>query len=268
MEISAHQKSVDLGKRIAPTLFTKKHSLDPRTKRLAEDIFPINFGRSLVLAEFISQISSTFELGSKLKVAVLGGSALEPEIIALERLGFTVELRIFGIEKDSENLNLNVYSEEKFDSDFDLILCSQVWEHIWCHVNAFKNILRIIPGESLLWLACPTSNRAHASPDYFCAGFTQTYFINNLNRIGFTVVASGQLGTARNYRATHTMPIWLTVKSHKFPILHTFPEYKIATRIALVARYFLRNFELFFFSPKITSDDAFATETWVFARKV
>ena len=164
---------------------------------------------------------------------------------------------------------MNQIFEEKLDVNFDLILCSQVWEHVWCHENAFRNILKFMKSGSHVWLACPASNRAHAGPDYqyFSAGFTRTYLTKNVARLGLKVLASGQLGSARFYRATHTMPIWLTVKSHKIPILHSFREYEIGTRIAMITRYFLRNLELFLFSSKITSNDAFATESWIFAKK-
>jgi hypothetical protein len=199
-------------------------------------------------------------------VAIIGGSVNEPEILALERLGFSTDVRVFGID-ENEYLDLNQNSEEKFNFNFDLILCSQVLEHIWCHENAFRNIFHIMPAGCHVWLACPTSNRAHASPDYFSAGFTRTYLVKNLEYLGLSVIASGQLGTARCYRATHTMPVWLTVKSHMIPILHPFSGYKKGTRIALVVRYFFRNLELFLFSNKIISNDAFSTESWVFARK-
>jgi len=217
----------------------------------------------------MSQVSVNFESGAKLKVAILGGIAEEPEILALEQLGFLPEVTIFGIDEENEYLDMNQIIEVKSNLDFDLILCSQVWEHIWCHENAFRNILNIMPSGSHVLLACPTSNRAHAGPDYFyfSAGFTRTYLVKNLEHFGLSVLASGQLGTARFYRATHTMPVWLTVNSHMIPILNTFRGYEKGTRIAFVVRYFLRNLELFMFSKKITSDDAFATESWVFAKK-
>ena len=255
--------------RIAPTWFLTPYSLDPNMKWIANRIHPVNFARACVLSEFMSQISMTFEFGSNLKVAILGGGPDEPEILALERLGFSLDVTIFGIDENNEYLDMNKIFEEKFNLDFDLILCSQVWEHIWCHENAFRNILHVMPSGSHVWLACPTSNRAHAGPNffYFSAGFTRNYLVNNLEYIGLSVIASGQLGTARFYRATHTMPVWLTVKSHMLPILNSFPAYKKGTRIALVVRYFFRNLELFLFSTKITSDDAYATESWVFAKK-
>ena len=242
------------------------YPLDPNLKKLANRINPGNFGRACVLTEFMSQILMNFEFGSKLNVAVIGGGVNEAEILALERLGFSTDVRVFGID-GNEYLDLNQIFEEEFNFNLDLVLCSQVWEHVWCHENAFRNIFQIMPTGSHVWLACPTSNRAHASPDYFSAGFTRTYLVNNLESLGLSVIASGQLGTARCYRATHTMPVWLTVKSHMIPILHPFSGYKKGTRIALIVRYFFRNLELFLFSNKITSDDAFSTESWIFAKK-
>jgi hypothetical protein len=235
--------------------------------KIAKESCPRYFGRTLVLTEFMENIMSSFDAGSTLKVAVLGGSAVEPELVALDKLGFKVDFTIFGIEENCEFLDLNQELLKKDASNFDLYLCSQVWEHIWNHGIAFRNIQDLMTSGSFLWLAAPASNRAHASPDYFCAGFTASYFVNNLNQCGLSVLSSGQLGTPRTYRATHTMPVWPTTKSHSFPFLYAFDGYKIGTRIALTLRYFVRNLELYLFSSRITSEDAFATESWVFARK-
>lgn len=267
MLVKVPKKAREVGMRIAPRWFIKSASLDKSCMKIAMRISHQNFGRALVLCQFISLVSKKFAYGSTLKVAVVGGLASEPEIIALKQLGFRVESKIFGIEKSSEYLDLNQQMEKFSDTGFHLVLCSQVWEHLWCHANAFVNITRLMSVDSYLWLACPASNRAHASPDYFSAGFTSDYLNFNLAYLGLSVLNSGQLGSARNYRATHTMPIWLSVKSHRLPILNSFPGYNFFNRIALILRYFFRNLELFLFSPKITSDVAFATESWVFAQK-
>jgi hypothetical protein len=257
----------EVGRRVAPRLYVKTKFTDPKVFKFASEVCPRYFGRALVLTEFIPLVLETFNRETKVRVAVLGGSVNEPEVIALENLGFKTEVKVFGIEKTSNYLDLNVISKSFIDYEFDLILCSQVWEHIWCHGNAFSNVYNLMGDGCFLWLAAPTSNRAHGSPDYFSAGFTDRYFVNNLENIGLSVLASGQLGTARNYRATHTMPIWPTSRSHTMPILYTFEGFGRISRLLSIARYFLRNLELLMFSSKITSDVMYATESWVFAKK-
>ena len=256
-----------VAKLLTPGLVATPRELDTFSKKMAFEIYPKNFGRAMVLADFIEQISGIFEPTSKIRVAVIGGYLDEPELLALEKLQYSTEVTIFGIESDMNYLNMNEISEIAHGGRFDLILCSQVWEHIWNHGNAFKNLLSIMHSGSYLWLASPTSNRAHASPDYFSAGFTASYLSKNLEYLGLKVISSGQLGTARNYRATHTMPEWLTVNSHRLPLLNTFRGNKLIKRIVLTSRYFLRSVELQLFSGKITAEDSFATESWILAQK-
>jgi hypothetical protein len=254
-------------RRLAPTLYLESKSLDPKAMILAKRLCPNNYGRSLVLSEFIANISSTFSRTSKLNVAVIGGSSTEPEILVLAEMGFIFESTMFGIEENTQYLDLNQPPQNYSFADFDLVLCSQVWEHIWHHGNAFENIKNLMSSGSYLWLAAPASNRAHSSPDYFCAGFTSSYFSNNLKFIGFSVLATGQLGSVRNYRATHSLPIWLSVRSHNQPLLNTFSGSNILARFVITLRYLLRNIELYFFSRRVSDDISFATESWVFAKK-
>ncbi len=252
---------------LTPGLVGKTYELNPISKKMAFSLYPRNFGRAVVLTEFISMIQKSFESMPNLKVAVVGGYRNEPEVVALELLGFKVDLTILGIEVDMLQLNLNEVPNNKLDDEFDLVLCSQVWEHVWNHQNAFLNLLSLMRSGTYLWIACPASNRAHGSPDYFSAGFTSDYFKNNLQSLGLSIIAGGQVGSARNHRATHTLPVWLSVQEHRFPILNTFVNFKLYQRGFLVFRYLFRNLELQMFSGKLTSEIRFATESWVLAQK-
>ena len=236
---------------------------------MAFRVCPENFARALVVAEFLTVFSKKFPPSTKITVAVVGGSKDEPEVRALKALGVTVETRLFGIEKGMTFHDLNESHEDAGNSRefFDLVLCSQVWEHLWDHAAAFKNLQRLMSSQTCLWLACPASNRAHGSPSYFAAGFTAEYLCNNLARSGMSIVSSGQLGSSRNYRALHTMPTWLSVKGHEFPPLWAFSGQVPARKILLTIRFFARTLELLLFSPRVTDDMQCATESWACAQK-
>jgi SAM-dependent methyltransferase len=257
-----------LGRFLAPGLVSQTYKLHPASKKLAFDLYPRNFGRAVVLTEFITIFQERFGNISYVKVAVVGGYENEPEVLALKQLGISVDLTILGIDRDMLQLDLNEVSLNNLDVEFDLILCSQVWEHVWNHQNAFLNLLSLMQSGTYLWIACPTSNRAHGSPEYFSAGFTSDYFENNLKALGLSIVSAGQVGTARNYRATHTLPSWLSVKEHRFPILNSFADFKLYQRGFLFFRYLFRNLELQIFSGKLTSETRLATESWVLAQKI
>jgi SAM-dependent methyltransferase len=251
-----------------PSFDCEIKSFDIQVLNTAYGLCPENFGRALILTEFLTQVNIYFSPRSHLKVAIVGGYRTEPEIRALEYLGFSLDLHIFGIEENMMALDLNESSNSSLtsQSDFDLILCSQVWEHIWNHNVAFANVSSLMKSGTYLWIAAPSSNRPHGSPHYFSAGFTSDYFANNLSRLGLLVKSHGHLGTRRNYLATHTLPTWLSVKVHRFPPLAAFSEHRSLPRMFLSFRYIVKTFGLLFASKKITDNRKFATESWALAK--
>ena len=244
-------------------LFNRKY------KKLAFNLYPENFGRALVITMFMTEFSKLLAPKTKITVAVVGGYQLEPEIQALELLGIETDITVFGIDDNTTYLNLNeaTDSQVSLHEDFDLVLCSQVWEHIWNHEVGQMNLMKLTKKGGYLWLACPTSNRPHSSPSYYCAGFTAEYLVNNLSRIGWTVYSSGQLGTPRNYRATHNMPAWLSVSGHRFPPIYAFSQRSLFHRIMYSLRYLLTTVSLLFSSTRISDDINCATETWILAKR-
>jgi SAM-dependent methyltransferase len=250
--------------------YLKKFETESRF--LAQAIYPENFARSLVIEEFIEFFKKTDLLNfSQLNVAVLGGSRNEPEIKVLRHMKIDVNLTLFGIDSDVEFLDLNIENPRFKHSDFDLILCSQVFEHIWNHQVALDNLKKLMNEKTYLWISCPSSNRPHGLSFYFAAGFTESFLVNNINNQELQVLASGTLGTRRIYRAIHTMPLWLSVRGHKFPPIwafesHPYDKENDFYRLIFSLRYLLRSFELMLFSGKITSDIRCASESWVCAR--
>jgi len=112
-------------------------------------------------------------------------------------------------EAADEYLDLNVRSER--EAHYDLVLCSQVLEHVWDHEATFSNLTaRVRPG-GLLWMACPAPNREHASPEYYAAGFSPAYLRQNLKKVGFDVHDAGQIGSERLYFMTHAIGAWQSV---------------------------------------------------------
>ena len=252
-----------------PSYGCERVIFDDKARNIAKKLCPENFGRALVLSKFIVSVTEIFPIASSIRVAVVGGYRTEPEIRALQHLGFEVQVEVFGIEDNMIPFDLNIAWPHTLKSteNFDLILCSQVWEHIWNHKVALDHLMSIMNQGSYLWIASPASNRAHGSPFYFSAGFTAEYFTNNLLRAGLEINSFGQIGTRRNYLATHTLPTWLSVNGHKFPPFSAFSEYQPMNRTLYSIRYLLITISLLFASNKVTADNKYSTESWVMARK-
>ena len=256
--------------RAFPYMIYPKKTLQPAALKLAFTICPQNFGRALVLAEFINWSNATFSPERQIRIAIVGGYKDEPEIKALEILGFPISFQIFGIEQDMTQFDLNSVTNPnmKLDNNFDLVLCSQVWEHLWNHHAAFINLRGLMSNDTYLWLAMPHSNRAHGSPHFFSAGFTSQYIAENLRNLGMTVLSYGDLGTLRNYRATHMMPVWLSVKGHRYPIFFAFSTKGRLVRWLFSIKHIFQAIYLTSLSGKITENPATSTESWCLARGI
>lgn len=159
------------------------------------------------------------------KVAVVGGSEREPELAHISNIP-GVQISFLGVEKmpqdKSDFFFLDLNERTNAYLEFDLILCSQVIEHIWNHSQAFENFYNILIPGGLIWIGCPASNIAHGSPDYFSAGFTPDYLSENLKSKNFEILHSQSLGSKRYYFLTHALQIWGSEKMHRFPVFLVF----------------------------------------------
>ncbi len=205
-----------------------------------------------IFGNLISQVSESLD-----SIALVGGHIFEPELEVLKYK----DLTHYGVEFDSrvktELFDLNI--SQIVDKNYDLVLCSQVLEHVYDVKQAIENLAKLVRQGGFLWIACPASNYAHGSPEYFSAGYTPELITNLLPLGDFEVIFAEKYGSERMYFYTHTLQRWPTQREYKFPLRFKF------------SRYFFRDFFwriiALFKSPKFDSELHHATETVVFARK-
>lgn len=227
-----------------------------------------NYSREILVIQFLEQVLPELDnREEQLSIAVVGGDLTEPELLALQKLGFDIKVTIFGVEMSRNSyLDLNTPIRKK-QMNFDIVICSQVLEHVWDLDSAFKNFNLLLRPNSLLWISSPASNRFHGSPEYFFAGFSEDLLRKMALKFDFTDVRTGSFGTHRNYLATHSLDIWLSPRGHLFPILFAFDSRTPLIRLILTLRYFARLIYLSFLSGKLSSNPRYASESWMIARK-
>lgn len=224
----------------------------------------VSHAREVLLCLFVEELTK-LNLTRVTKVAVIGGSGDEPEISLLRQLLPVFELYILGVDNLADTFfDLNT-TNPSHSEKYDLILCSQVLEHIWAHENAFVQFQKLLATDGHLWISCPASNRPHGSPDYFSAGFTSSFLVNHAEQVNLTVRGSGTFGSKRNYFAVHLLNNWLTPKGHQWPVLFCFEGKKYWKQIVLTVRYFSIVIMLHFVSKKLTTSLRYSTESWLLA---
>ena len=118
--------------------------------------------REVVTERFKEFISS--QANSVGNVAVIGGNSEDPEVATLTCLFPEVEFHYFNITNSCNDANFHALdlneSNPQFikNMQFDLVISSQVLEHIRNHDNYFKIVVEITKPTGLIWLNCPKSN--------------------------------------------------------------------------------------------------------------
>jgi SAM-dependent methyltransferase len=225
--------------------------------------------RWYLVNEFENYVSQIYFNDNSLSVAMIGGYINDPEVEVLSRNFRGVKITFCGIDGATPFEYLDINNElETLTSKYDLVLCSQVAEHVWNTSNLFNLLESITKSGGYLWLSCPTSNIPHGSPDYFSAEYTPEFFANNLTAAKWDFLCLKTVGSKRNYFATHMLSSWLSKEELMRPVL----KYRIKSGSYLgILRKLLMEmpgrFFLTFLKNDINSELRWATETYIFARK-
>lgn len=226
--------------------------------------------REGVVRDFREHVLPLVRTGAR--VALVGGSRYDPELAVLPA-GSQVDY--LGIDNALDEpgftfLDLNLPGTAPPWS-FDLVVCSQVLEHLWDVKAGIANLAGLVRPGGLLWIGCPASNFAHGSPDYYSAGYAPELLARLVAEASMEVIASRCLGSRRAYLWTHAFHHWPTEKELRHPVREPLrnalrsegPLWKRAAR-GLAA---LKSTALLFADAHTTNEIEWATETWLLARR-
>jgi hypothetical protein len=222
--------------------------------------------REIVTSQFISMIGSHLE-GIK-RVAVVGGDQNDPEIIELQKL-ISFELVSHGVD-DHSNVFLDLNSLQEISLQYDLVVCSQVLEHIFDVKTGIENLAKLVRLQGLIWLACPASNRSHGSPHYYSAGYQPELVVAISKQFNLSPLGYGKVGSKRNYFFTHALRVWPNPDELNHPITkYDLNRYQGSKFIKLIR--FIRDLPgriySCFISNKINESVEFATESYVLLQR-
>ena len=223
--------------------------------------------REYVVEEFLKAIED--KTRAIKRVAVVGGSKFEPEILALGAI-LNFELDIYGIEQDNIFLDLNESQSTNRMKQYDLVVCSQVVEHIYDLHQGLINLMAITRPGGYLWIGCPASNRSHGSPEYYSAGYQPELFRNLFIKFGWKVHLATRLGSHRYYFMNHGLRVW----ANKDELKHPVTKYDLRRLPGPRGRDLLRflrdlpgRFFSLQFSAEVTDQVEYSTETYVLVEK-
>ena len=95
----------------------------------------------------------------------------------------------------------DIWNVQEQDNTFDVILCTDVFEHIPYPNETLREFSRLLkPGGTLL-LTAPFASLPHMQPYYFYSGFSKDYYAYFLNEYGFESISITNNGNAFEFVA-------------------------------------------------------------------
>ena len=73
------------------------------------------------------------------------------------------------------------------DESFDIILCTEVLEHLPYPIKALEEFSRLLKKDGVLILSAPFCSLTHFAPHHYCSGFNRYFYEYHLNSLGFQI---------------------------------------------------------------------------------
>lgn len=104
---------------------------------------------------------------------------------------------------DQSNVDIvsDIVSIPEPDQSFDVILCSEVFEHLPDPIAALKEFERLLVPSGKLILTAPFCSLTHFSPYHFYSGFNKYFYETNLRKYGFEILKIETNGNFFDYVA-------------------------------------------------------------------
>jgi SAM-dependent methyltransferase len=226
-------------------------------------------GREMALSILKEHLINLLPLSPGLiSVAVIGGTEYDEEIQLLRSLDILFKLEILNIAGDyTRYLDLSeIVSTD--NQMYDIVFCSQVFEHLSNTDVAIKNIVNLTKPGGLFYINCPASNMKHedeVSP-FYSAGYSAAFFSKNIKN-NADIIFCKSIGSERVYKQIHTFGFWPSMLEHDVPILRGLTSINVKTILNLI-KYFARNVTPYVWSNKWQVNGQYSVETIVLARRI
>jgi hypothetical protein len=169
---------------------------------------------------------------------------------------------------DEVDIRFNLDRDKWLDkTSFDLLIVSNVLEHVWNLENTFDNFNTMMKESSYIYIVGPTSNYYHLSPNFFSSGYTYDFILNNLAKRHFKTIIAGGIGSQRLNFMQHALRSWPSKKAHSLPLLFAYDEVRFPLRLYLYFKNFFCIVISQFKSSLLVSDPNFYTGMYLIMQK-
>jgi len=100
-------------------------------------------------------------------------------------MGDSVGLQMGGWNNSNLDIISDITNIPGKDSSFDVIMCTEVFEHLPDPVAAIREFSRLLKSGGELIITAPFCSLTHFAPYHFCTGFNSYFYVENLQKNGF-----------------------------------------------------------------------------------
>ena len=121
--------------------------------------------------------------------------------------GDNIGLQTTSWNQDNLDIVSDIIAIPEPDKCFDVILCTEVFEHIPNPVLAIKEFARLLKSNGTLIITAPFCSLTHFAPYHFSTGFNKYFYEHNLAAHGFSIVEITPNGNFFEYLAQEVQRI-------------------------------------------------------------
>ncbi len=115
--------------------------------------------------------------------------------------GDMVGLQTEGWDQSKLDIVSDITKIPEPNSSFDIILCTEVFEHIPDPLLALKEFSRLLKKGGKLIITAPFASGTHFAPFYFYSGFSRYFYETHLPHYGFKIIEMYVTGSFFEYIA-------------------------------------------------------------------
>ena len=122
------------------------------------------------------------------------------------------------------------------DNSFDVVLCTEVFEHLPNPLLALKEFSRILQCGGQLIITAPFNSLTHFAPFHFATGFNKYYYMHHLPTFGFEIVHMSTNGNYFDYLAQEIRRVNHITNSYSSTRLRFFEKFVLYLCLRIFGR--------------------------------
>ena len=123
------------------------------------------------------------------------------------------------------------------DESFDIILCTEVLEHLPDPIKALEEFQRLLKKDGILILTAPFCSLTHFAPYHFSSGFNRYFYEHHLNSLGFKINEISTNGNFFEYIAQEIHRLPSIGKKYSFKKVSRLEQFAISIILKMLERF-------------------------------